>query len=81
MRWASAFQRGLASAFAEAKAAGIKPVMVRAIPFDTTQPSALYIPERCEAFLATAKQRSAAMPRRWRRWRVERARIPEQDVF
>ncbi|ASG63892.1 hypothetical protein CEW81_17920 [Kluyvera genomosp. 3] len=56
----SAFQQGLASAFAAAKAAGIaNPVMVGAIPFDTRQPSALFIPERCESFSRTAKQHSS----------------------
>ena len=45
------FQQQMAAAFAEARAAGIrKPVMVGAIPFDTCQPSELYIPERWEAF-------------------------------
>ncbi|MVY96086.1 isochorismate synthase, partial [Enterobacteriaceae bacterium 8376wD7] len=40
------FQQQMAAAFAEARAAGIrKPVMVGAIPFDTCQPSELYIPE------------------------------------
>ena len=56
----SAFQQGLASAFAAAKAAGIaNPVMVGAIPFDTRQPSALFIPERSEPFSRTAKQHTS----------------------
>lgn len=79
----SAFQRGLASAFAAAKAAGIaNPVMVGAIPFDTTQPSALYIPERCDAFSRTAKQHAS----RYHALRdplavVARREIPESPVF
>ncbi|MFU0874074.1 isochorismate synthase EntC [Kluyvera sichuanensis] len=79
----SAFQRGLASAFAAAKAAGIaNPVMVGAIPFDTTQPSALFIPERCDAFSRTAKQHAS----RYHASRdplgvVARREIPESPVF
>ncbi|VTN14894.1 Isochorismate synthase entC [Raoultella terrigena] len=54
------FQQKMAAAFQEAKAAGIsKPVMVGAIPFDTRQPSELFIPERWETFSRTGKQRSA----------------------
>jgi len=45
------FQQQVREAFAAAKAKGIKqPVMVGAIPFDTRQPSALFIPEHCEHF-------------------------------
>lgn len=79
----SAFQHGLASAFAAAKAAGIaNPVMVGAIPFDTTQPSALFIPERCDAFSRTAKQHAS----RYHASRdplavVARREIPESPVF
>lgn len=79
----SAFQQELASAFAAAKAAGIaNPVMVGAIPFDTTQPSALYIPERCDAFSRTAKQHAS----RYHASRdplavVARREIPESPVF
>ena len=79
----SAFQQGLASAFAAAKAAGIaNPVMVGAIPFDTTQPSALFIPERCDAFSRTAKQHAS----RYHASRdplevVARREIPESPVF
>lgn len=64
------FQQQMAAAFAEARAAGIrKPVMVGAIPFDTCQPSELYIPERWEAFSRRKSSVPPAMPRRWRRWR------------
>ncbi|TPX08960.1 uncharacterized protein E0L32_009539 [Thyridium curvatum] len=45
------FQQQLSAAFAEAKSAGIRnPVVVGAIPFDTTQPSALFIPEHVQFF-------------------------------
>ena len=77
------FQQQMAAAFAEARAAGIrKPVMVGAIPFDTTQPSALYIPERCDAFSRTAKQHAS----RYHALRdplavVARREIPESPVF
>lgn len=79
----SAFQQGLASAFADAKAAGIaNPVMVGAIPFDTRQPSALFIPERCEPFSRTEKQHTS----RYQASRdalsvVARRAIPEHSVF
>ena len=74
------FQQQMAAAFAEARAAGIrKPVMVGAIPFDTCQPSELYIPERWEAFSRPEKQRSAAPLQTMEV--VERREIPEQDAF
>lgn len=42
----SPFQQKLHNLFADAKAQGIaNPIMVGAIPFDTRQPSALFIPE------------------------------------
>lgn len=79
----SPFQRKLAEAFALAKAQGIaKPVMVGAIPFDTTQPSALFIPQSWQTFTRPAKQHSARyfqgspMPNV-----VSRQAIPEQDTF
>ncbi|MGP3593872.1 isochorismate synthase EntC [Vagococcus sp. WN89Y] len=80
---ASRFQQKLAQAFADAKASGIaNPVMVGAIPFDTTQPSALFIPQRIESFSRPDKQRSAryhagaAMPAV-----TSQTAIPEQDTF
>jgi len=79
----SRFQQKLAQAFADAKAQGIaSPVMVGAIPFDTTQPSALFIPQSWESFSRPEKQRtaryhaSAAMPAV-----TSQTAIPEQDVF
>ncbi|STV53874.1 isochorismate synthase [Klebsiella pneumoniae subsp. ozaenae] len=73
----------MAAAFAEARAAGIrKPVMVGAIPFDTCQPSELYIPERWEAFSRPEKQRSARYAAPLEAMEVvERREIPEQDAF
>jgi len=78
-----AFQRTLASAFADAKAAGIaRPMLVGAIPFDTTQPSALFIPQRSEAFSRTAKQHSAPYAASMKPMQVQaRQEIPEQDLF
>lgn len=79
----SAFQQKLAQAFAEAKAQGIaKPIMVGAIPFDTTQPSALFVPESWQTFSRPAKQRSAryfssaCMPNV-----TTQTAIPQQDIF
>lgn len=47
----SPFQQQLQQRFAEAKAHGIvNPVMVGAIPFDTRQPSSLFIPESWAPF-------------------------------
>ena len=59
-----------------------KPVMVGAIPFDTCQPSELYIPERWEAFSRPEKQRSARYAAPLEAMEVvERREIPEQDAF
>ncbi|MRS15446.1 isochorismate synthase EntC [Enterobacteriaceae bacterium RIT691] len=78
-----AFQQTLAKAFADAKAAGIaKPLLVGAIPFDTTQPSALFIPEHSEPFSRTAKQHSAPFAAELPSMRVtSRQEIPPQDLF
>ncbi|MEX0564044.1 isochorismate synthase EntC [Raoultella terrigena] len=77
------FQQKMAAAFQEAKAAGIrKPVMVGAIPFDTRQPSELFIPERWETFSRTGKQRSARYASGQAAMDVvARQEIPEQDAF
>ena len=79
----SAFQQGLASAFAAAKAAGIaNPVMVGAIPFDTLQPSALFIPERSEPFSRTAKQHTSRYHASREPMAVTaRQEIPQHPVF
>lgn len=45
------FQQKVRRAFTAARESGIaKPVLVGAIPFDTRQPSALFIPHRCDPF-------------------------------
>ncbi len=45
------FQRSVRQAFAEARQAGIKkPLLCGAIPFDTRQPSALFIPQQSRWF-------------------------------
>ncbi|WP_054179851.1 isochorismate synthase EntC [Trabulsiella odontotermitis] len=79
----SAFQRTLTTAFSDAKAAGIrKPVMVGAIPFDTTQPSALFIPECWQTFSRTHKQHSARYATALPALNViARQDIPAQDTF
>lgn len=77
------FQHKMAAAFKTARAAGIaKPVMVGAIPFDTNEPSELFIPESREAFSRTEKQHSA----RYASGQapidvVQRQEIPGQDTF
>lgn len=79
----SAFQQALTEAFARAKAAGIeKPVMVGAIPFDTTQPSELFIPERHETFSRKEKQHSARYAAQQSPLSITaRREIPQQDEF
>lgn len=62
------FQREVRHAFAEAKLAGVKsPVLCGAIPFDTHQPSALFIPQQTQwferdAFLADVTPPQDALP-------------------
>ncbi|EHT11747.1 isochorismate synthase EntC [Raoultella ornithinolytica] len=77
------FQRNMAAAFSDAKAAGIrKPVMVGAIPFDTNQPSELFIPESWENFSRTGKQQSARyFSAQTPMDVVDRQEIPQQDAF
>lgn len=79
----SAFQQALTEAFARAKAAGIeKPVMVGAIPFDTIQPSELFIPERHETFSRKEKQHSARYAAQQPPLNITaRHEIPQQDEF
>ncbi|HKS33006.1 MAG TPA: isochorismate synthase EntC [Enterobacteriaceae bacterium] len=78
----SLFQQKLTQAFNEAKSAGIKnPVMVGAIPFDTTQPSALFIPESSEAFSRPDKQRSSRYVAGTQLNVTARTAIPEQAQF
>nr|WP_318382773.1 isochorismate synthase EntC [uncultured Enterobacter sp.] len=79
----SAFQQKLSAAFAQAKAQGIaRPVMVGAIPFDPSQPSSLFIPERWETFSRPSRQHDARYFRGHNALNVvARRAIPEQDVF
>ncbi|SFT46605.1 isochorismate synthase [Kosakonia arachidis] len=79
----SAFQTKLVQAFADAKAQGVvRPVMVGAIPFDTTQPSALFIPASWQTFSRPARLRSSRcfsasnMPNI-----IEQREIPQQETF
>jgi len=80
---ASAFQQQLAQAFADAKAAGIaNPVMVGAIPFDTRQPSSLFIPQQWQNFARPARQQSARYAARSTPLTVKsRTEIPAQLIF
>jgi len=77
------FQRAVKDAFAQARAQGVKnPVLVGAIPFDTTRPSALFVPARCEAFSRPARQKAALYHIDDVALRVTgREAIPEQPVF
>jgi len=78
----SLFQQKLTKAFNDARSAGIEnPVMVGAIPFDTTQPSALFIPERCANFSRPDKQRSSRYVAGTPLNVTARTAIPEQAQF
>lgn len=79
----SAFQQRLTRAFADAKAQGIaNPVVVGAIPFDTTQPSELFIPAAWQTFSRPSKQRSSRYFSAHETPGVtSRTEIPQQDVF
>lgn len=69
--------------FADAKAQGIaNPIMVGAIPFDTRQPSSLFIPQSWQTFSRTAKQQSSRYFNAHQSLNVvERKSIPEQNFF
>lgn len=57
---ASGFQRQVARAFADARAQGVtRPILAGAIPFDTCQPSSLFIPQCWHAFSRPARQQAA----------------------
>ncbi|HGN9370339.1 TPA: isochorismate synthase EntC [Citrobacter pasteurii] len=79
----SPFQQKMHALFAQAKSQGItNPIMVGAIPFDTRQPSSLFIPESWQSFSRTAKQQSARYFTAHQSLNVvERKSIPEQDFF
>lgn len=76
------FQQQLQRQFAAAKQAGIvNPVLVGAIPFDISQPAALFIPESWQGFrrndlLAALPENRAPLPEIRRR-----AAVPEHDAF
>ncbi|HIB1590380.1 TPA: isochorismate synthase EntC [Salmonella enterica subsp. enterica serovar Muenchen] len=79
----SPFQQKLKKLFADAKLQGIeKPILVGAIPFDTSQPSSLFIPEYWQSFSRSEKQLSTHQLTRYQQLNViERKTIPEQNIF
>ncbi|MEX9251975.1 isochorismate synthase EntC [Pseudenterobacter timonensis] len=80
---AGTFQQALAKGFSEAKASGIaRPIVVGAIPFDTRQPSSLFIPQSWEFFSRPARQQAARYRSRAQALTVEqRTEIPPQPRF
>ncbi|WP_368544860.1 isochorismate synthase EntC [Enterobacter soli] len=80
---AGQFQQKLAQAFQNAKASGIAhPIMVGAIPFDTRQPSSLFIPQSWQTFSRPARQQSARYHANAQKLTVQsRTEIPHQPVF
>ncbi|ASO33862.1 isochorismate synthase EntC [Salmonella enterica] len=79
----SPFQQKLRQQFAEAKSQGIaNPILVGAIPFDTRQPSSLFIPMAWQSFSRQQKQRTARYFTDHQLLTVTaRKAIPEQDAF
>lgn len=79
----SPFQQKLKKLFADARLQGIEnPIMVGAIPFDTCQPSSLFIPEYWQSFSRSEKQQSTRHLTRYQQLHViERQTIPEQNIF
>ena len=79
----SPFQQKLRQQFAEAKSQGIaNPILVGAIPFDTRQPSSLFIPMAWQSFSRQQKQRTARYFTDHQSLTVTaRKAIPEQDAF
>lgn len=79
----SPFQQKMHALFADAKSQGIaNPIMVGAIPFDTRQPSSLFIPASWQSFSRTAKQQSSRYFTAHQSLNViERQSIPEQPFF
>ncbi|EDW0110867.1 isochorismate synthase EntC [Salmonella enterica] len=79
----SPFQQKLRQQFAEAKSQGIaNPILVGAIPFDTRQPSSLFIPMAWQSFSRQEKQRTARYFTDHQSLTVTaRKAIPEQDAF
>ncbi|PEH28135.1 isochorismate synthase EntC [Salmonella enterica] len=79
----SPFQQKLRQHFAEAKSQGIAtPILVGAFPFDTLQPSSLFIPMAWQSFPRQQKQRTARYFTDHQPLTVTaRKAIPEQDAF
>lgn len=79
----SPFQKKLQKLFVDAKLQGIaNPIMVGAIPFDTHQPSSLFIPENWQSFSRSEKLQSARSFARYQQLNViKREAIPEQVIF
>ncbi|HCL5277736.1 TPA: isochorismate synthase EntC [Salmonella enterica] len=79
----SPFQQKLRQQFATAKSQGIaNPILVGAIPFDTRQPSSLFIPMEWQSFSRQEKQRTARYFTDHQSLTVTaRKAIPEQDAF
>ncbi|EAO6625623.1 isochorismate synthase EntC [Salmonella enterica subsp. arizonae] len=79
----SPFQQKLRQQFAAAKSQGIvNPILVGAIPFDTCQPSSLFIPLEWQLFSRQEKQRTARYFTDHQLLTVTaRKAIPEQDAF
>ncbi|EBQ4754389.1 isochorismate synthase EntC [Salmonella enterica subsp. arizonae] len=79
----SPFQQKLRQQFTEAKSQGIaNPILVGAIPFDTRQPSSLFIPMEWQCFSRQEKQRTARYFTDHQSLTVTaRKAIPEQDAF
>ncbi|WP_130099120.1 isochorismate synthase EntC [Siccibacter turicensis] len=77
------FQQAVKDAFAHARSQGVtKPVLVGAIPFDTSRPSALFVPARCESFSRPARQKAALYQPETTALRVTgRDTLPDQPVF
>lgn len=76
-------QTQLREAFERAKKQGIKnPVVVGAIPFDSRQPSALFIPESWQSFSRTQRQEEASLSKTVSQPGIAaRQAIPEQEEF
>lgn len=79
----SPFQQKLKKLFVDARLQGIEnPIMVGAIPFDTCQPSSLFIPEYWQSFSRLEKQQQVHHLTRYQQLNViERKPIPEQSIF
>ncbi|HFG7809092.1 TPA: isochorismate synthase EntC [Salmonella enterica subsp. enterica serovar Java] len=79
----SVFQQKLKKLFTDARSQGIEnPIVVGAIPFDTCQPSSLFIPQYWQSFSRAEKQLSSRYLTRYQHLKVvERQDIPEQNIF